>query len=80
MKYSLKELRARRNITQQDMANQLNIALGTYNRWENFPDKMQVKDVRAVCQILGVSMDEISLCSDCESTSTCCSQSNKPQM
>lgn len=79
MKYSLKELRARRNITQSDMANLLNIAVGTYNRWENYPDKMQVKDVRAVCQILGVSMDEISLCPDCESTSTCCYQSSRQQ-
>jgi len=69
IKYSLKELRARRNLTQQDMANRLNIALGTYNRWENSPEKMQVKDVRAVCLVLGVSMDEISLCLDCESTS-----------
>lgn len=68
-KYSLKELRARYNLTQQDMANRLNIALATYNRWENFPDNMQVKDVRAICQIFGITMDEISLCRDCESTS-----------
>ncbi len=77
MKYSLKELRARRNLTQQDMAKQLNIGLGTYNRWENSPENMQVKDVRAVCQILGVTMDEISLYPDCESTSLCLSQSDK---
>lgn len=69
MKYSMKELRARHNLTQQEMANRLEISVATYNRWENNPDSMQIKDARKVCLILGVSMDEILLCPDCESTS-----------
>lgn len=59
MKYSLKELRARKNWTQQETAKKLGISTQTYNAWEQDFGRVKVRDGNRVAQLFGVTLDEI---------------------
>lgn len=61
MKYSLKELRARKNETQQQAAEALGISPQTYNAWERDISGVAISKVIAVAVHFGVSLDEILL-------------------
>jgi len=59
MKYSLKELRARHNLTMQNMADRLGISYQTYFAWERNFGKVKLEKALQVADILGVTIDEI---------------------
>lgn len=61
--YSLKELRARKNITQAQAAKKLGISVQTYNSWEKDVSKVAVGKVKAVADFYNVTIGEIFL--DC---------------
>ena len=59
MKRSLKELRARKNLTQGDMAEALDVSIQTYNFWENNFPKISIEKATRVASVLGVTLDDI---------------------
>lgn len=60
-KYSLRELRARKNITQSDAAEMLGISTQTYNSWEANFGKVKLRAAIAVASIFDVKLDQIKL-------------------
>lgn len=61
MKYSLKELRARKNMTQDQVAKELGISPQTYNAWEKDISNVAVSKVQAVADYFGVQIGQIFL-------------------
>lgn len=59
--YSLKELRARKNITQADAAENLGVSTQTYNSWEADFGKVKLRSAVAVASFFGVKLDQIKL-------------------
>ncbi len=62
VKYTLKELRARRNITQKQAAECLGVSTTTYNAWEKDISSVAVSKVQAVAEFYGVALGQISFC------------------
>lgn len=58
-KYTLKELRARKNRTQEQVARDLGISPQTYNAWEKDISNVAVRKVQAVAKYYGVKLEEI---------------------
>lgn len=61
MKYSLRELRARKNKTQEEVAKSLGIATQTYNAWEKDISNVGISKVYALANYFGVKIDEIKI-------------------
>lgn len=59
--YSLKELRARKNITQAAIAEELGISVQTYNAWEKDVSNVAVSKVQAIANYHGITIGEIFL-------------------
>lgn len=58
--FSLRELRARKNRTQKQVANDLGISVATYCAWENDISNVAVSKVQAVAEYYGVAIGQIS--------------------
>ena len=59
--FSLRELRARKNKTQAEVAADLGISPQTYCAWENDISNVAVSKVIAVAQYFGVSLSELQI-------------------
>ena len=59
--YTLKELRARKNWTQQETAKKLGISTQTYNSWEANFGKVKIKDASEIARLFGVKLDQIQI-------------------
>lgn len=59
--YSLKELRARKNITQAETAKNIGISVQTYNAWEQDISRVAVGKVKVLAEFFGVTIGEIFL-------------------
>lgn len=59
--YTLKELRARKNWTQEETAERLGISLQTYNSWEKDFGKVKIRAGAAVAKLFDVKIDEIQI-------------------
>lgn len=59
MKFSIKELRARKNWTQVETAKKLGISKQTYNAWERDISRIAIRKVQAVADLFGVKLSEI---------------------
>lgn len=59
MRFSLKELRARKDKTQVEVAKDLGIAYQTYNAWEQDISNVGVSKVYAVARYFGVTIDDV---------------------
>ena len=59
--YSLKELRARKNITQLETAKNIGVSVQTYHAWEKDISKVAVGKVKALADFFGVTIGEIFL-------------------
>lgn len=59
--YTIKELRARKNITQAETAEKIGISVQTYNAWEKNISKVSVGKVKALADLFGVTIGEIFL-------------------
>lgn len=58
-KYTLKELRARMDKTQAQVAKDLGISTATYNGWEQDLSNVAVSKVYAVAEYFEVTIDDI---------------------
>ena len=59
MQYTLRELRARKNETQEQTANALGISPATYNAWERDVSGVAIGKVNAIAEHFGVTLSEI---------------------
>lgn len=59
MRYTLKELRARKGWTQKETAKKLGISEQTYNAWEKDVSGVAVSKVNALANLFGVKIGEI---------------------
>lgn len=59
--YTLKELRARKNMTQSEVAEKIGVATQTYNAWEKDVSNVAIGKVNALAEIFGVTIGEIFL-------------------
>ncbi len=59
--FSLKELRARKNETQHQVAEALGISVQTYNSWERNISNVAVSKVKALAEYFGVELSDIFL-------------------
>lgn len=60
-KFSLRELRARKNKTQKQVAADLGISTATYCAWEKDISNVAIIRVQALADYHGVSLDQIAL-------------------
>ena len=60
-KYTLKELRARKNVTQEQAATALGVSPQTYNAWEKDISGVAISKVIRVAEYFGVQLGEIFL-------------------
>ncbi|WP_322630790.1 helix-turn-helix transcriptional regulator [Aedoeadaptatus coxii] len=58
-KFTLKELRARKNKTQAEVAVDLGISVQTYNSWERDISGVAISKVQAVAEYFGCKISEI---------------------
>ncbi len=61
MQYTLKELRARKNETQEQVATAMGISVQTYNAWEKNISNVAVSKVNALAKYFGVRLTQIFL-------------------
>lgn len=61
--FSLRELRARKNKTQREVAADLGISTTTYCAWEKDISQVAVSKVQAVADYFGVALGQISFSS-----------------
>lgn len=59
MKYTVKELRARKNETQKEVAENLGISTQTYNAWEQDISNVAISKVHALAEYFGVKIGDI---------------------
>lgn len=59
-RFTLKELRARKNKTQEQVAKDLGISTTTYNAWEKDISKVAIGKVLALAEYYGVKIGQIS--------------------
>ena len=61
MQFSVKELRARKDETQEQVANAIGISPQTYCSWEKDISNVAVSTVRALAEHFGVTLNQIKL-------------------
>lgn len=61
MRYSLKELRARKNWTQKETAERMGISVQTYNAWEKDISRIAVGKVLKLANVFDVDINEIKI-------------------
>lgn len=67
--FTLKELRARKDKTQREVAADLGISTTTYNAWENDISNVSISKVQAVAEYFGVALGQISFSTKHENNS-----------
>lgn len=60
MALTIREWRRVREISQEAMADKLQIHVNTYQNWEKDPGKISFEKAVEICKILGVSLDDVS--------------------
>ena len=60
-KYTLKELRARKNVTQAEAAHDLGVSPQTYNAWEKDASGVAISKMVQVADYYGVELADIFL-------------------
>ena len=61
MKYTLKVLRAMNDLSQREIANEVEVTRQTYNRWEQMPHTIPSGKLVKLAQMFKVSVDEIKI-------------------
>lgn len=57
--FTLRELRARKNLTQTQVAQDLGVSTTTYNAWEKDISNIAISKVQAVANYFGVRLGQI---------------------
>lgn len=57
----LKKLRTQAGLSQEALARQIEVSVKTISNWERgvYPPMMTVPQIKALCQALGVTLDEL---------------------
>ena len=55
-------MRLAKEITQEEMANMLDVHVNTYISWEKKPGNIPVGKAIQICNIFGTSIDAVSFC------------------
>lgn len=58
-KYTLKALRANKNMTQEETAEALKVSTTTWSKWENGKRSPTVDKALEIAELFGVSFDDI---------------------
>lgn len=58
---TIKEIREKRGIKKQAVADHLGVSRHTYSNYENNQEVMSIAQARAVCEFLNVPLEEIFL-------------------
>ena len=61
MQFSLRELRARKNETQEDISNVLGVSLPTYRDWEKKPEKITLGNARILARHFNIQVNEMKI-------------------
>lgn len=64
MAQSIRSARRAREITQQEMADSLQVHVQTYRKLEEHPENATVKQAREIARILGVRYDDLTFAQD----------------
>ena len=59
--FTLKELRARKDVTQEQAAKDLGVSTQTYNAWEKDISRVAISKVMKVADYFGVQLGDIFL-------------------
>nr|DAR82691.1 MAG TPA: helix-turn-helix domain protein [Caudoviricetes sp.] len=59
--YSMKELRARINKTQSEVASDIGVSTTTYNYWENNIGKISISKCVMLAEYFGVNIEELKI-------------------
>lgn len=59
-KYTLKMLRVRANMTQEEVADKLNISPATWSKWENFKSYPDVPEIIKIESLFNISYSDIN--------------------
>ena len=59
--FTLKELRARKDLTQSEVADKIGVSPQTYNAWEKDISNVSISKVKALADFFGVTIGEIFL-------------------
>lgn len=59
MKYTLKELRARKNLTQVETAEAMGVSTTTYNFWENNTGSIKMSNAIKLAELFEVEIGDI---------------------
>lgn len=59
--YSMKELRARINKTQSEVASDIGVSTTTYNYWENNIGKVSISKCVMLANYFGVNIEELKI-------------------
>lgn len=59
MKYTLKELRAKHNLTQSELAKRIGVSTATYNAWEKDFGVIKISQANKIANLLDVTLDGI---------------------
>lgn len=70
MQYTLRELRARKQMTQAEVASKLGISTTTYNAWEADFGKVKARDGKKVADLFEVKIDDIFFAQEHENNSS----------
>lgn len=58
-KLMLKEIRKNKGLSQEDMADKLNMSLSTYRTWEQGVSRISLENAFKICNILGCSPNDL---------------------
>lgn len=58
-KISLKAARMISGLTQDELANRMNVHRATISAWESNPSAMKIKDAEEICAILNININDI---------------------
>jgi DNA-binding XRE family transcriptional regulator len=61
LQFTIKELRARKNETQKQVADSVGVSAQTYNSWEKSISNVSVSKVNALAKHFGVKLTQIFL-------------------
>ncbi|PEE37827.1 helix-turn-helix domain-containing protein [Bacillus cereus] len=59
MIFTMRQARLVKGITQQDMAQKLNVHVDTYRKMEKHPDRVTIGNAKKISNLLGISYDQI---------------------
>lgn len=59
MALTMRQWRKAKEISQESMADALNVHVNTYLNWEKAPEKISVSQAKKISEILGVPLNDI---------------------